>query len=718
MKTLKLDPKISEKKYLRRMNRELAAFEAVPGMANFLLINADICAEARRRGIRMGPGRGSVCGTFVGYLIRIHKVDSVKRKLLFERFLNPDRPKMPDIDHDFQASRRPEMFEYTEKKYGKANVMRVGAYQRMKMKKTFKSLAMTYGIPFQTSNKLSKSIIEDEEGNAFFATTKGAAPIEQIYPELYASLQALIGLKTGVARHAAGVIIFDPDDPIRKLIPEMRIADDSGTRKTIDYVSQYDLVAAGDIGLMKQDFLGLRTLDTIQECIDLVKARHGIDVEPDDWDPGEEKGDDKVWKMLRDGFTAGVFQMEGGANHRGIQEIKCGEFEDVVSCTSLYRAGPMIAGAPKRFLKNKKDKKVRVAHKAIEQYMADSWGEMIYQEQMFQMLNEAAGLSWAQVDDVKTAMARKDPVKMGAVKEAAVAGFMKVSEMSEEKATEVWNQIQAQAAYLFNRSHAVAYSVLTYQTARLMMLYPLEFTAALLRTVVGSSDMVKDKRESYLNEALRREFKIMPPDVNVSDDRFMPSGKNELLFGLTDIKGVGAAAVTKLLTYRSKKKIERPEQVAFAVNNSGVMNALSAAGALRSIGVDPDTDKQEELLRWAFEDRMVPFREKYKKRVALPGKAKDGKVSILGEIRKVEKRTTKNDTTFYQWTIRYAPGEDFRIQVWDSASELFSLLPGSVVIVSGKWSPTYRSVGVSNSESVDVPRRITQKILAKKEKAV
>ncbi len=550
--------------------------------------------------------------------------------------------------------------------------------------------------------------------------------VEQIYPELHASLMALIDLKTTVARHAAGVIIFDPDDPIRKIIPEMRIADESGTRKTIDYVSQYDLVAAGDIGLMKQDFLGLRTLDTIQICVDLIKERHNVSIEPDDWVPGEEEGDDKVWKLLREGHGAGVFQMEGGANHRGIQEIKCGEFEDIVSCTSLYRAGPMIAGAPRRFLKNKKDKKIRVAHPAIERFMEASWGEMIYQEQMFQMLNEAAGLSWSQVDDVKTAMARKDPAKMNAMKEAAVTGFVKVSEMDTSKAIEIWNQIQAQAAYLFNRSHAVAYSMLTYQTARLKVLYPLEFLAALLRTVVGSSDMVKDKRESYLNEALRMDFKIMPPDVNVSDDKFMPNGKDELLFGLTDIKGVGPAAVEKLMTYRAKKlkdkgkkkgKLDRPEEISIAVNNTGVMGALSAAGALRSLGVDPDTEKQEELLRWQFEDRMREFREKYAKRVSLPEQGKNGKASIIGEIKKIEDRRTKKGDPFKTWTLRHAPGVEYKISIWESADTLFPLLPGSIVIVSGTYNATYNNIGVGDDNDVDIIRKITKKTIDKKEQA-
>lgn len=707
-----------DKRYTSRLKHELRQFKNV-GMADFMLATADFCDEARRRKIRIGPGRGSVCGTLVGYCIGIHKIDPVKYKLLFERFLNPERPKMPDIDTDFQRSRRAEMFDYAEEKYGKENTMRVGAYQRIQTKKAFQMLAKAYGIPFQEANKLSKKIIEDEDGDAILPPE-----VEQGYPELHATLTSLKGIKAGVARHPAGVIIFDPNDPIRSLVPEMWIPNDSATfvnprtGKKGNFVSQFDLDACAGLGLLKQDFLGLRTLDTIEECVQLIKTRHGVEVEPDDWEPGEEPDDDKVWKMLRDGKTAGVFQMEGGANHRGIQEIKCGEFEDIVSCTSLYRAGPMIAGAPDRFLTNKKDGKIRTAHETMKEILSPSWGEMIYQEQMFEILRSLAGFSWARVDDAKTAMAKKDPEKMAALKDEAVDGFRKISEMSEGKGEEVWHMIQSQAAYLFNRSHAVAYSLLTYQTARLKFLYPLEFLAALLRTVEPKNEADKGKRESYMTEALNVGFKIMPPDVNVSDDKFMPNGDDELLFGLVDIKGVGAVAVKKIVAARTLKRkklrkkgkktknvFERVDEVAVAANNSGVTKALAASGALRSLGVEPEPEAQEELLRWQFTDPVKPFRKKYEKKMKLP-RGKNTKCFIVGEITKTEKRKTKNGNDFMTWVVRHEPGVEFKIQLWSDASDLFRLPPKTIIRVEGTWNAQWSNLAVNDSEQVRVLRSV------------
>lgn len=690
--------------YVERLKHELKEFKKV-GMADFLLITADAIREARDRGIRVGPGRGSVCGTLVGYLIGIHKIDPIRYNLLFERFLNPERPKMPDIDTDFQRSRRKEMFDYTDELYGEENTMRVGAYQRFKTLAAWKSLAMAYGIPFQSANSISKQIIEDEEGDAVLPSE-----VETAYPDLHATLMGLRGLKRGVSRHPAGVIIFAPDDPIRNLIPEMRVIRKGS--KEVNFVSQFDLDAAAGLGLLKQDFLGLRTLDTIEECVQLVKERYGEEIEPDDWVPGEEEGDKYVWKMLKQGKTAGVFQMEGGANHRGIQEIRCGEFEDIVSCTSLYRAGPMIAGAPKRFLENKRDKKVRTIQKDMAPFLQNSWGEMIYQEQMFEILRNLAGFSWARVDDAKTAMTKKDAAKMAALKGEAVEGFKTVTGMSTARAEEVWEMIAAQASYLFNRSHAVAYSFLTYQTARLKYLYPLEFLAALLRTVEPKNEADKGKRESYMTEALTMDYKIMPPDVNVSDDRFMPNGDDELLFGLVDIKGVGASAVEKLTKARRKirkkkgRDFKNVDEVLEAVNNKGVLKALAAAGALRSLGVEPEIEKQEELLRWQFTDPVKPYRKKFAKKIKLPSRDK-GYVCIVGEITKAESAKTKNGKPYMKWTLRHEPGLEYRITLWSEMEEFFHLQKGSIVLLQGQWSSQWSNVSISDPSDVRVLKSVS-----------
>lgn len=966
--------------YVKRVKHELAEFKKV-GMADFLLITRDANEHARKKNIRVGPGRGSVCGTLVGYLIGIHKIDPIRYDLLFERFLNPERPKMPDIDTDFPSSVRNEMISYASKKYGDENTQRVGAFQTMQIKAAFRNLARAFGIDFNSLNRLAKLIEEDAEGNVILP-----AEIEEGYPELHGLLEGLTGVKKGVSRHAAGVIILAPDDDVRGLLPIQWIPSSKA------FVSQFDLDTAAGIGLLKNDYLSLRTLDTIDECVRMVSERHGVDLDPDSWVPDEEKHDKQIYKMLAKGDVEGVFQMEGGTNRRGIKEIACNCFEDIVACfpagtevsgppaigcierpyegdlitlhfrsgnnlsvtpnhpllgpsgwtpagklcvgdnllrsvngqgmtprhpnvqnepslieqvvaalrcrgqverigfgdvnlhgdrpttdvevvrphsllrddikavpsqvpgylsfarsdlvasdlpaestsmqnivgqrttsrfmsrvsksrtffgrglrhakqssfratadryaslnetstsgslslpvpsseslerfsgdvtldeivkidvlpwsghvmtlqttdgwfaangivagncTSLYRKGPLDDKADDRYLKNKRDGKIRVAHKSLKQYLGRTWGEMIYQEQMFQMLNELAGFSWARVDDAKTAMVKKDPKKMALIKDDAVAGFRKVSGMDKETAEKVWEKIQACAGYLFNRSHAVAYSMLTYQTARLKYLYPQEYMAALLRTVIPDTKEKKEKRAEYMGVAMQMGYKILPPDVNLSDLGFTPVDDDKLLFGLQDIKGVGPAAVTKIVAYRKRKQARFAkrglpiDKTIFTVTevdvlcNLSVLNALKGSGALKSLGVEPSNESQEELLSWQFHDPLRPFRKKLEKKVKLP----DGKrtnVVLAGELIKAEKRATKTGSHYYTWTIRWTPGETFRINVWDSASELFKLLPGSIVMIEGSWSSQYNNTAVGYADDVKVLKKVTK---AKKKSA-
>lgn len=691
--------------YVARLKHELKQFKKV-GMADFLLITQQEIANAQSEGVRVGPGRGSVCGTLVGYFIGLHKIDPIRYELLFERFLNPERPKMPDIDTDYPSTSRNRMIDNAIKTYGVDNTQRVGAFQTMQIKKAFGYLARAHGIDFKARLALAKKIEVDAEENAVLPPE-----IEEGYPTLHSTLEALTGLKSGLSRHAAGVIILDPDDPVKDLLPIQWIP----SSKT--FVSQFNLDTAAGIGLLKNDYLSLRTLDTIDECVRLVRERHGVELDPDSWIPDEEPGDKKVYRMLRKGKVQGVFQMEGSTNSRGIQQIACAQFEDIVACTSLYRKGPLDDGADKRFLKNKRDKKIRVAHKSLKKYLGKTWGEMIYQEQMFEILYNLAGFSWSRVDDAKTAMTKKDPEKMALLHDEAVEGFQKVSGMSEETAEKVWAKIQACAGYLFNRSHAVAYSMLTYQTARLKTMYPLEYMTALLRTVDPDSKEKKEKRASYMSEAIRMGFKILPPDINLSDATFIPVDDDGLRFGLQDIKDVGPAAVKRIIAYRTKKakrfekrglddpKIIRSVSEVSIFTNAKVMRALQGSGALTDLGMPRDPSLQEELLAWQFDDPVAPFRKKYERRVKLPDDG-PGHVSILGEITKLDVRTTKTDKTYHSWVVRYAPGEEFRVSVWDSASKLFKLRKGSIVIVRGRWNPEFSNVGVGDADDVTIIKSV------------
>jgi DNA polymerase-3 subunit alpha len=468
-------------------------------------------------------------------------------------------------------------------------------------------------------------------------------------------------------------------------------------------VSQYALAACEGLGLMKSDFLGLRTLETITECLKLIKERHGVDINPDEWVPDEEDGDDEVYAMLAAGKVNGVFQMEGSTNAMGIQQIQPTVFEDIVTCTSLYRKGPMMAGADRRFLKNKRDGKVRVIHPSMLPILSDTWGELIYQEQMFRILNELAGFSWSRVDDAKTAMARKDPEKMASLKDEAVEGFQTVAGMTEGQSEKVWEMIAAQAAYLFNRSHAVAYSMTTYQTARLKFMYPLEYIAALIRTVEAKTKEQRRKRQTYLADAFTMGFRILPPDVNKSQQWMTPEGRRTLRFGLQDVKGVGAAAA-KRIAERPRGRYRSMSGVEVVANNVGMVEKLAAVGAFKSIGIEGDPGAQEELLDWQFEDNLADMRTKYERRVVLPD-GDGSQVVIIGELRKSDKRKTKNGKEFCVWEVRWDAANTFKFNVWSSAEECFDIPIGSVVMASGKWSEQWRNIGISGSDQVRVLRR-------------
>lgn len=979
----------TDERYVKQAKHELEKLLEVH-MEDFLLITWDAIRYARRatkrhreiakilghpaKPMRVGPGRGSVAGTLVGYLIGIHKVDPIRYGLSFERFLNPERPKAPDVDTDYQKSRRDEMNEYYKYVYGDENVIAVGAYQTMQVRRCFQSLARAHGIhDSKLRNDLSKSIEEDEEGNAVLPEI-----IRDEFPELCESLEILTGVKASMSTHAAGLILIDPEDNIRNYVPRMYIPKRPGS--PAKWVCQYNLASAEILSLFKQDNLALRTLDTIDECVRIINERHGIELDPDSWIPDEEPDDKQVYKMLADGKCEGVFQMEGKTNFRGIQEIKPKQFADIAVCTSLYRKGPMEAGAEKRFLENKRDRTVRVAHPSLEPYLKDTWGELIYQEQMFDILHEVAGFSWSRVDDAKTAMTKKDASKMAALKDEAIAGFRKNGGMKRSEAEAVWQMIAAQAGYLFNKcltgdtivyrsnftnssgqtisledlyriwhegpilnqkekslrsayrrrglsikaykdgaikrakirnihcngvksvwkitlangmtikstgnhrhlsesgwkrtdslllgdqlvvdsgkyarpsienkharsglgmgwasrpdtgraiaadgrnrpsrgghiaglkavtallpeqcercgetdgrlerahldgdrtnnsrenvlklcnschkqhdwdtgqrvrqyehgyiaetseivriedagtemtydlemddpghnfvangivthnSHAVAYSLTTYQTARLKYLYPLEFFTALLRTVEPKNDEDKAKRLTYLNAALRMDIKVSPPDINLSDTSFVCDGKNKLLFGLKDIKGIGEKAVEKILRGRPKKGFPSLQKVNYAVNNAGVMKALSAVGALESLGVKPNLELQSDLLGgWQFDDPMLEFRKKYEDRAKFP-KTDNGQVRLYGQITKCEKAKTKNGNDYMKWTLRWAPGEEFKITIWQDASELFDLRPGSIVRVSGRWNMNFQNVAVGDSDQVRVLKAVRRQV--------
>lgn len=705
-----------DEKYVERTKYELKQIKSIPGFADFLLITWDIINRARNnktekhpRGIPVGPGRGSTSGCLVGYLIGIHKVDSLRYNLLFERFLNPARPKMPDIDTDFSQEFREEVMEDIVAEYGADNVLPVAAFQTMKTRGAFRKLATCLGMPFKDLTKFVDIMDEawgtedeDDDGEEDHIRTEHL-PEELVegYPDLIEFIDGIHGTKSAISRHPAGLIIFDPEDSIRSLVPEMWVV---SSKK---FASMFDLKSAEAMGLMKQDILGLRTLDTIDQCVELVEWQLGETLDPDSWVPDEEDRDRDIYRMLARGRIAGVFQLEGGTMATGITKFKPRRFEDIVACTSIYRKGPMLTGAPERYIENKKNKHVKVAHESLRPILEKTWGEMAYQEQLMEIASVCGGFDQGGVADLLAAVRFKDPEMMEPLREKFVAGMIERTGASNAQANTVWGQMEKQASYLFNRCHAVAYSLLTYQTARLKKLYPLQYFTALMRTVPAKNKGDKEKRLAYLAEASDMGYRILPPDINESDYK-MTCGEDDegpwMRFGLTDVKGIGMPTAEKIMHARIENEAPfRSMKEIMAALTPGLVQKLDDAGCFHDLkgGAKRDMRALEEIVGWQFDDVMGPYRKKFAKKVRLPGKGA-GRVRLIGEVIDTNKKKTKNGNPYMTWRIRWTPSDIYTITIWQDADIIWDTAKGSIVLAEGKWNPEFRNISVGDPDQVRI----------------
>lgn len=693
LKELRLHQDIT---YLKRMVYELKVIKEV-GISDFLLITLDIIEEANRRGIPVGPGRGSVCGTLVGYLIGLHKIDPVKYDLMFERFLNPARPRMPDIDTDLGQARRAEMFDYIPEKYGKENVLHVCTYQKMRNKAAFQSLAAAYGVSHPDRIRISKQLAKDGIEDDDYLPEE----ITKNYPDLAGQLQRLSGVNRAISTHPAGVIIASPETNIRRLVPELYIP------KTKRWVGQYDLDAVEEMGLLKEDLLGLRTLDTIAECVRFVRERQDIVLDPDSWVPDEEPDDQEAYEYLTTGKTAGIFQMEGRTNTAGIMAVKCTCFEDIVSTTSLYRTGPIMAGYPKKFLENRKHskKKIPYAHPLLRDILERTWGVILYQEQVMAIGEVLAGFNMEQVDDIKEAIKHKKSKLMAEMRPLFIAGCKK-NGIPVAISTAIWDDIEGYSGYSYNRSHAVAYSFLTFQTLKLKYMYPLEYHAAMIRTV-GSDD--KDRRALYLQSAVEAGYKMLPPDVNQSDAGAVPDASGEAIrFGLVDYVGVGEKLAARLVQARPEGGFTDPSEVEAALRHKTGFDTLARGSGMESLGISGNATATEQLLSYQFRDGMARYRKEFRHELSLP--EGDGECIIMGEITRCAKSQTKTGKDFMTWDLRYSPSRTFTVRLWSGTEKAWSCGKGSIVILGGKWEARWGNVGVSDPRNIKVVKRVKAKV--------
>ena len=611
----------------QRLDYELSVINTA-GYAGYFLIVQDFIAAARERGIPVGPGRGSAAGSIVAYCLGITNVCPLKFDLLFERFLNPARVSMPDIDVDFCFERRGEVIEYVRERYGRDSVGQIVTFGTMKARAAVKDVARVLRIPPGEADKLTKLIpsgpaysLSIPEAAEKVDELKDALRTNPLYRRLLELSSRIEGISRHMSVHAAGVVIAP--GPLSEYVP-VCTAPTKGAGASGDgedsIICQFEMGPLEKVGMLKMDLLGLKTLTVIHDAVEMIAARTGerIDVDALPFD------DPKVYEMLRAGRTAGVFQFESALATETLRSMKCDRFDDLVASNALLRPGPLDAGMHTVFIRRKLgQEKVTYPHPSLEEVLEPTYGVITYQEQVMRIANILAGFSLAEADVLRKAVGKKDAElikkELGKFVERSVAqGHPK--KLAEELAA----QIETFGRYGFNKSHSVAYSVLSYQTAWLKAHYPAEFMAALLSSEIGSTDKVVQ----YINEARHLGIEILPPDVNESGFKFTVVGDQRVRFGLGAVRNVGAGAIESIITGRGggTGPASRPyrtlndlvDRVDLRLCNKRVLDSLVAAGACD--GLDGHRRQLSEGLESALAEAQLRQQER-----------EAGQVSLFGE---------------------------------------------------------------------------------------
>ena len=540
--------------YQERLDYELGVMIKM-GFPGYFLVVADLCSHAREVGIRVGPGRGSAAGSLVSYALGITALDPIKHGLLFERFLNPERISMPDIDLDFDERRRSEMIAYATTKYGEDRVAQIITYGTIKSKQALKDSTRVLGYPYASGDKLTKALppsvmgkditlsgvfnINDERyGEASeFRTLYETDPDSKRIVDTALGLE---GLKRQWGVHAAGVILSR--EPLLDVIPIHRRDADGAI------ITQFDMGACESIGLLKMDFLGLRNLSVLDDCLLNIKANKGEDVDLSTL----TLDDKKTFALLGRGETLGVFQLDGGPMRALLRQMNPDSFEDISAVIALYRPGPMGVNAHNEYADRKnKRQAVDSIHpeltNALADILGDTYGLIVYQEQVMAIAQKVAGFSLGRADLLRKAMGKKDRL----ILDKEYLNFergMTENKFSKSAIDKLWETLIPFSDYAFNRAHSAGYGLVSYWTAYLKANYPTEYMAALLTSVRDD----KDKSALYLNECRRMGIKVLPPDVNESTGDYTPLG-GDIRFGLNAIRNVGEGVVASIVEQRVVK---------------------------------------------------------------------------------------------------------------------------------------------------------------------
>ncbi len=558
-----------------RVKYELYTIEKM-GYASYFLIVQDFINFAKINGIQVGPGRGSAAGSIVSYALGITNIDPLKYGLIFERFLNLERVSMPDIDIDFCFERRQEVIDYVTKKYGSDHVAQIVTFGTMAARGAIREVGRVKQMPLPEVDKIAKMIpfgpnITIDDGLSQNKELKALYDKDEKVKNLIETAKKLEGLSRHASVHAAGVVISEK--PLMEHVPLQKLDENV-------IVTQYQMTDLEKIGLLKMDFLGLRNLTMIAHAVQIIKERRniGIDIEHLPLD------DQKTFSLLRSAEAVGVFQLESRGMRGLIKDLQPDNFEEIVALLALYRPGPLESGMVEDYVK-RKHKKVSVHYDLpeLKPILDETYGVILYQEQVMEIASKIAGFSMGQADVLRAAMGKKKVKEMAEQKERFIEGAVK-KKVSQHKATELFNLCAKFAGYGFNKSHSTAYALISYQTAYLKANYPEEFMAALLTSVMGNSDRVT----TYISESQRMGIKVLPPDINFSSRTFTVVDEG-IRFGLTAIKNVGIGAIDSILSaYKEggsfKSLMDFCQRIDTRACNKKVIESLIKSGAMDSLG--------------------------------------------------------------------------------------------------------------------------------------
>jgi len=561
--------------YHDRLESEIDIIRSM-GFPGYFLVVWDFIKYAKDNGIPVGPGRGSGAGSLVAYSMGITDVDPLDYDLLFERFLNPERLSMPDIDIDFCMNRRGEVIEYVRRKYGADKVAQIITFGTMAAKSVVRDVGRVLGLPYGLVDKVAKTIPTGpdvtlpsaaKDSPALIEAMKNDHEVERII-EIGSRLE---GLSRHAGMHAAGVVITP--EPVTNYVPLYRTNRD-------EIVTQYDMRIVEKMGLLKMDFLGLRTLTVIDDAIKSAKAVEGvtIDIETLPLD------DPEVFRLFQEGRTKGVFQFESGGMVDLLRKSRPTRFEDLAALNALYRPGALDAGMVDEFVRRKNGlSKAKYLVPAMKGILEETYGVIVYQEQVMQIAQQVAGYSLGQADLLRKAMGKKDAAVMAAERDKFVTGAV-ARGIDKKKANDLFDYIEPFARYGFNKSHSVAYALVAWQTAWLKVHYPRHFMAALMTSEMDRTDFVV----KFINEASQMGIRILPPDINESNYAFTVVGPN-IRFGLGAVKGVGGSAIESILEARHRKGrfvslLDFCEAVDLRACNKKVIEALIKSGSFDFLG--------------------------------------------------------------------------------------------------------------------------------------